>query len=154
MFLHCVHAGVSKCVHLPGEAFLVIVGACRFIITPNGEQKQQACYHSQQQRFCVLKHQIKVPEQLAALVAVVKVGSVMSKESQMSSLTRISTQKSIKSQSNSKYTGIFALLSHTYAALLLLLPFGTTAAPFAWVPLAPIPRFGSGNSINTHRGKV
>lgn len=36
----------------------------------------------------------------------------------------------------------------TYAALLLFVPFGTTAPPPAWVPLAPIPRFGSGNSIN------
>lgn len=39
-------------------------------------------------------------------------------------------------------------LTNTYAALLLLVPFGTTAPPLAWAPLAPIPRFGSGNSIN------
>ncbi len=38
--------------------------------------------------------------------------------------------------------------TNTYAALLLLVPFGTTAPPLPWVPLAPIPRFESGNSIN------
>lgn len=46
------------------------------------------------------------------------------------------------------YQHKFTSNTHTYAALLLLVPFGTTAPPLAWVPLAPIPRFGSGNSIN------
>lgn len=41
----------------------------------------------------------------------------------------------------------------TYAALLLLVPFATTAPPLAWVPLAPIPKFGSGNSINNIRAR-
>lgn len=41
----------------------------------------------------------------------------------------------------------------TYAALLLLVPFATTAPPLAWVPLAPIPKFGSGNSINNTRAR-
>lgn len=33
---------------LPCKALFVIVGACCFIITPDGEQIKQACYHSQQ----------------------------------------------------------------------------------------------------------
>lgn len=37
----------------------------------------------------------------------------------------------------------------------MFVPFGTTAPPLAWVPLAPIPKLGSGRSIiNNEREHV
>lgn len=91
------------------------------------------------------------PKQLASLVIVIiiKVWPEMKKNKQLRNFIQRFPQVTVHIKSilcqQVKHQKIH---KHTYAACLLLAPFGTTAPPLAWVPLAPIPRFGSGNSIN------
>lgn len=111
-----------------------------------------------------MTHETKVPEQLAAfIIIIVKVWPAISRREPREDfhthfLKRfLTTTVKSKSKTIRRYRKHKADISaqsvtlprtDTYAALLLLVPFGTTAPPPAWVPLAPIPRFGSGNSIN------
>lgn len=99
---------------------------------------------------------VNVPEQLVSIIIIKVRPEIWRRETHGLSSHNQCLRRTVKTKlhqsANTQHTDISAQKQihhpHTYGAGLLLVPFGTTAPPLAWVPLAPIPRFGSGNSIN------